>query len=80
MPLERLEDAPGIKLEGITFEMRDEDDGRTVQCVLTPEALIDVFDAPLQRSGCEPSRNTVTKSKLRRATYTTPARRVSLCS
>ena len=48
MPLERLEDAPGIKLEGITFEMRDEDDGRTVQCVLTPEALIDVFDAPLQ--------------------------------
>ena len=47
MPLERLEDAPGIKLEGITFKMRDEDDGRTVQCLLTPEALIDVFDAPL---------------------------------
>ena len=48
MPLEPLEGGPAIKLEGIAFEMRDEDDGRTVECVLTHEALMDVFQAPLQ--------------------------------
>jgi len=48
MPLERLEGAPTIKLEGVTFGMRDVDDARTVQCLLTHEALIDAFEAPLQ--------------------------------
>jgi hypothetical protein len=45
MPLERLEGDPVIRLEGVAFGMRDVDDERTVQCLLTHEALMDVFDA-----------------------------------
>jgi hypothetical protein len=48
MPLDRLEGAPAIRLEGVVFGMRDVDDERTVQCLLTHEALMDVFDATLQ--------------------------------
>jgi hypothetical protein len=48
MPLERLEGAPGLRLEGVAFRMRDVDDERTVECLLTHEALMDVFDATLQ--------------------------------
>jgi uncharacterized protein DUF1488 len=48
MPLERLDGAPAIRLEGIAFGMRDVDDNRTVQCLLTHEALMDAFDVTLQ--------------------------------
>jgi hypothetical protein len=44
MPLERLAEQPfPIDLQGVGFWMRDVDDGRTVRCLLTQEALADVL-------------------------------------
>jgi hypothetical protein len=49
MPLERLaEQLFAIDLQGVGFGMRDADDGRTVQCLLTQEALTDVYNASRQ--------------------------------
>jgi len=49
MPLERLaEQSFAINLEGVVFGMRDVDDGQTVRCLLTQEALTDVYNAPRQ--------------------------------
>jgi hypothetical protein len=46
MPLERLDDsALRRSLEGILFNMRDANNGRTVRCLLTHDALKDVFNA-----------------------------------
>jgi len=46
MPLERLtEHTFEVDLEGVGFGMRDVDDNRTVRCLLTQEALTDVFKA-----------------------------------
>jgi hypothetical protein len=53
MPLERLKETPVTTLEGVAFGMRDVDDDRTVQCLLTQEALTDVFDATLQSQWLE---------------------------
>jgi hypothetical protein len=49
MPLERLaEQSFEIDLEGVGFGMRDVDDGRTVRCLLTQEALTDMYAASRQ--------------------------------
>jgi Protein of unknown function (DUF1488) len=46
MPLARLaEHTFAVELEGVGFGMRDVDDSRTVRCLLTHEALADVFNA-----------------------------------
>jgi hypothetical protein len=46
MPLERLaEQSFPIDLQGVGFWMRDVDDGRIVRCLLTQEALTDMYNA-----------------------------------